>query len=693
MQILPSSESKILDLFEQTGGDSSDTGAWSNSFADFMNIYAGIARDRAQRQELPAPTLEADAGSGLSSAEAAASALPPVQTGTMEQPRASAHPPVQTGESFVERHQLSQGIGLSEQRVEGAAQTLKESASADAAASSTAKVSLQPEDIKTPRLNVHLQEMRLTRDDFDQMTTGLKRFGLSDKDIKELSAKVGSEEGLTWGQFVRFLTERMRASTQDVKIPTAQLPELSSFFQKLGFTPDQSKDMVGSLSRGNAAPVLEAVSAKLKTLPQNEVIGLTPREVTTFMSVLKRAALSGLNAASTDKKTSAAVAALSQDLVKAVETAFAQGATPGGLRQALTMLKNEVAQQAGAQSEKESKLVQLVGDTLNKAARRENLWKGDDRDARRQQVLIRDAVGVLKDIKESVRAQVEVRNPLKKEEGSVAQGKVAAAAVEPKEPAAMLRREVEPRAQERPAPTQNQTSDALSRAVQAKAESAAPQPQPQQQRQNGSEQDNAWREFFGKLRTDLKAEVKAETARSSEFNLAEGLSLGKASQAQSQTQAQASQTLRQALSQVQNGILKTLGQGRTQLNLQLKPEELGGLSVMLQIKNKDVVAVIRAENQETGRMLAANLESIRQSIEEQGLKVSRIEVQTGLAGNEDHAAAQSFEDHNLAREREAAAALRHRWRLLRDEGDELAQEMLNDGQSAILAEQGLHVIA
>ena len=73
-----------------------------------------------------------------------------------------------------------------------------------------------------------------------------------------------------------------------------------------------------------------------------------------------------------------------------------------------------------------------------------------------------------------------------------------------------------------------------------------------------------------------------------------------------------------------------MGQGRQQLTLQLNPPELGSLTLNLKVFGKEVHAVLRAENQEARQIIAENLPLLRQSLEAQGLKVSRLDVQTQL---------------------------------------------------------------
>ncbi|MFW5792410.1 MAG: flagellar hook-length control protein FliK, partial [Desulfohalobiaceae bacterium] len=146
---------------------------------------------------------------------------------------------------------------------------------------------------------------------------------------------------------------------------------------------------------------------------------------------------------------------------------------------------------------------------------------------------------------------------------------------------------------------------------------------------------------------------------------------------------------------VESGIFQNLGQGRRQLTLRLSPPELGSLSVMLQVRNKDVQAVIRTSSDEAGRIVGEQLAQLRQSLENQGLKVSRLEVQTQLKDGPSSQGWMGADGHNQAREQQfETLSWVRRWLGTRQaEGDETAQGV----QSSLVMEQissdGLDIFA
>ncbi|MDO9631841.1 MAG: flagellar hook-length control protein FliK [Humidesulfovibrio sp.] len=225
----------------------------------------------------------------------------------------------------------------------------------------------------------------------------------------------------------------------------------------------------------------------------------------------------------------------------------------------------------------------------------------------------------------------------------------------------------------------------------------------QQQKHTGSNEDTSWREFLARVKSeDGSSQTSSASGQSTKDSMetllgkATGQNTAQQAKAETSQQAQAKAWEKVAapklLSQVQEALLKDIGQGRKQMTLELDPANLGKLQVMLQVKGKEVNAVLRADDPETARMLTAQLDTIKKSFEDQGLKVQNLEVQTGLASRQDQ---QLFnaDQHNQAQERQDLTNLLSRLRMLRSEGSGLAQEMQNAGMQAILSDNSLHVIA
>ncbi|OIO04817.1 MAG: hypothetical protein AUJ49_02205 [Desulfovibrionaceae bacterium CG1_02_65_16] len=232
--------------------------------------------------------------------------------------------------------------------------------------------------------------------------------------------------------------------------------------------------------------------------------------------------------------------------------------------------------------------------------------------------------------------------------------------------------------------------------------------------------DDAWKSFVSKVRQDdsgtqqnaagsgesshatatlaaAQAAVKDGVDAAAASRTAQGMATGQQTSATTTTtQAKGftNVTAPKVLDQVTEAMLKDLGQGRKQLTVELNPDNLGKVQVMLQVKGKEVSAVINAEDSGTAAMLHANMEGLRKSLEEKGLTVQSMEVQTGLASQQDQHAAFNAEQHNQAQEQQQdMSRIFSQLRMMRGDGGDAALDMQNLNMQAILADQGLHLIA
>lgn len=235
----------------------------------------------------------------------------------------------------------------------------------------------------------------------------------------------------------------------------------------------------------------------------------------------------------------------------------------------------------------------------------------------------------------------------------------------------------------------------------------------QEKTQQQKASDESWKGFNSKVRTDetvlqSAASGSQQSAQAAANSLAatgkdslEALARagqnvnGQQGKAETAQQAKAYEKLNapKVLDQVSEALLKDLGQGRKQLTVQLDPENLGKVQVMLQVKGKEVSAVIQTEDAQTAAMLSSNMESLKKTLEDQGLTVQNLEVQAGLTSRQDQQASFSADQHNQAQEKQELSRFFSQLRMMRGDGGEVASDMQNVHMQAILADQGLHIIA
>ncbi len=84
-------------------------------------------------------------------------------------------------------------------------------------------------------------------------------------------------------------------------------------------------------------------------------------------------------------------------------------------------------------------------------------------------------------------------------------------------------------------------------------------------------------------------------------------------------------TQKSILNQVKNASSQ-LGNGKSEVSINLRPENLGKVNINLVSQKGELTARITAENNQVKEMLVKGLETLRQSLSEQGINVNRVAV-------------------------------------------------------------------
>jgi flagellar hook-length control protein FliK len=145
--------------------------------------------------------------------------------------------------------------------------------------------------------------------------------------------------------------------------------------------------------------------------------------------------------------------------------------------------------------------------------------------------------------------------------------------------------------------------------------------------------------------------------------------------------------------------------GTTRLDLQLHPQELGAISVALTLRNGEVRARIRSEKDETADLLSRQAEAIRASLEQQGVKVDKIEVRlhdpSDNDGGDDGGRRQNPDQRDARQEKDSPREELARLHILANirnsfmdsENEILEQPVHYSGQTARHADRALHLVA
>lgn len=121
---------------------------------------------------------------------------------------------------------------------------------------------------------------------------------------------------------------------------------------------------------------------------------------------------------------------------------------------------------------------------------------------------------------------------------------------------------------------------------------------------------------------------------------------------QAQNARQATPLNRQVAQEITQGALSTLRDGSKRMDLQLNSQELGTVTVSLTVRNGEVSATLRSEKSETVEELQRQMDAIRTALEDQGLKVEKVDVQL-QSQDEQKQLWQDLDQHNFQQEQQA----------------------------------------
>ena len=201
----------------------------------------------------------------------------------------------------------------------------------------------------------------------------------------------------------------------------------------------------------------------------------------------------------------------------------------------------------------------------------------------------------------------------------------------------------------------------------------------------GKDGSSAWKEMWGKIKTTSQGtnEMGAGQKMQDKANTTMQQILGKNSGSGKTSQNQEMRA--NVLKQVQNGMLRNLNQGGKELTMRLHPPQLGKLNVTLQVQNQEVSALIKSSSPEVAKMIQNQVAELKHVLEQQGLKVQKLEVQTQLAQEESSKNWFSQDEHNQAkdrREQREKRSMRNHWL-----GKEDEEDMAHSLQKSILEEK------
>lgn len=536
-----------------------------------------------------------------------------------------------------------------------------------------------------------MSSLKMTREDFAAMQDGLKQAGLSEEDIEALAEKISSTEGLTWGKFVTSLTDKLGSLGKDqdlISIGDIESRDLQTLFQKVGFTAGQAESMLSDLRSGKTSSVWKAVSDKLAALPANATIDLTSSELGALAQV------AGLSETGATRLLS---------LLGGAESATLSAKQ---LQTVMSTLKSEVAADKEAAQGSGQQLMTLVNEVLtaaaDKAANEQSAGDRPDNTVRNKKILAEENRRERAEQQSDGTATAEAGQEghaarLLKADPNNAAARAAAHATGKGEVLVDSKADHADEAQE--SGKQNQAKadakgvrDGLAarngQVAGEKSDADAKDTDGRSGSSKDGEARKAWSELWGKVR------VEGSQAQAGAAQVQDSADLSaKLEKSDAMLQKWGQNTTGRMMQQVESGLLKNMSEGRKQLTLELNPKDLGKLNVIFQSKDGEVSVMFRAEHQDTGRVLSEQLAHLKAELQSQGIKVGKMEVQTQLQDQSLGQGWQGADQHNMAQEQKNLIERRGILRLLRQDGAGVAQELLNDPQTARIAQDGLYVVA
>ncbi|THB67939.1 MAG: flagellar hook-length control protein FliK [Desulfovibrio sp.] len=541
--------------------------------------------------------------------------------------------------------------------------------------------------------NDPMLSLTVTTEDFAALEEELNQAGLSQETIDEIRTEV--EQGsLNWKQLLDRIDQELRAASGQSggnELSAEDERDLISFFGKLGFTPQESDRLLSQLKNGDTESALSAISAKISRMGDGQVVSVNKNELIALAKAM------GL-----DQNAQIKVASLFGDMSN-VDLSKDQLASAVGL------LRREDLMARHGLLRENIDLARTLTSIMDVARGRADIEALADnkatRDAEASEALIKDeaqatfgknrahsnsqdVIGDKRtrpDTNESGWAK-RARTNQENADSAQAQGENTKAGrgaeTVSKETAQDAAREAVDKAEE------NALLSQANKRYQAGRESFQPDAQAKDTGQD-AQRDSAWAELARRIRVDNSAQPTAAMA-SAAATSAKAAEAAAESAMQVESDSQLSQRL---LRTVQDGVMRTLQQNTKQLTLRLDPPSLGKVTVILQVHNKEVNAVIRTENEDVSRIVGDQLAQIRQSLEEQGLKVQELDVQTEIS-QEQQPHWLGAEQHNLARGSEESELLTAWKRLMgsgREPVEQAAAETIDTARP--LHEQGLHIVA
>lgn len=495
---------------------------------------------------------------------------------------------------------------------------------------------VDPSQVNGPPLGfrtvTHDPSAKINQEDANAILANLKKKGVKDSALVGIEELLASGQTLTLGSIAGALGQNGRKGAE---LTDAEIQELGGILRKMQFSQEESDELITMMQNGYGFAAMRAISGKLSKIDTDGTFSIDMSEL--------RALARGLDLSENAMKKIAA-------LMNGAESAEVNSK---GLEALLGPMTEELAAE---RSEKE-KIARELKDAINTALQDKKLRE------------VTDPVADTRGSKKSERAETRMRDDLMFKNKNI---------LSPEDEEALLMRE-----EENAFANQQDTRNRNTREHAAMAD-AHKTDSHKTVSVNGSAESG---------KTSSKSE--AATTLFNRLDIASGMTApAPSSSAAPQQAASTANFNRQELfSQVEQGLLKQLADGSRQMTLRLDPAELGQLSLILTVKGGEVRALIRTESSETTALLTEQMNQLRATLEEQGLKVAQLDVETQLPKDTTQDTFSGMDQYNREQELREQARFLQLAKLRRESGESLAQVVQSKKAEEEISPNGLHIIA
>lgn len=477
----------------------------------------------------------------------------------------------------------------------------------------------------------------LNEDDIQNLKTALKKRGLNEDQLSGLDALIAANGQPSIGAIGSALLNSARSASQ---LGEEENVFLGNALQKLGFSREEAEKLGTSLAGGNALGVMKSIHRQIKSLDEGKAISLDRDEL--------EALLRGMGAS----------AEASSKTMALFGKGDAKSFNAGQLNTLLAPVSQEMNEKDAALQAMTKEFQAALKETFEAKQQREhNALVSDARGSKRSERaerLMRDDMTVKGNEfgpEALARRAREAMSASGEEEGEAADERSD--------------RHAKDAATKETTLSRHEARSGLSGFDEAALEAARTTP----------------RAGLESLVTGVGADGRlAGTARNFTAAAPEAAPLPR-------------YISEDMLGQVQSGLLRQLHDGSRQITLRLDPAELGQLTIMLTVNKGEVKAIFQADNEVAASALSEQMSQLKATLEEQGLKVADLEVQTKLADDPSQQQWAGSDAFNREREMREQARMARLARLRQEAGEGLAQDMHNTRREEKIALTGLHIIA